>query len=205
MDYLKHFDLCYKDKLLNTGHYSDRYNGFRIIFDNLLKKNKSSYIIIETGTIRDFGNWCDGQSTLLFYDFLRCVGGGLLSIDINDAYLEDCENNILNYNFTKDYNNKPEFVQVCDDSIETLNELICSVDLLYLDSFDLDISNPEPSMIHHLKEMLSAHKILRGNKDIIIAVDDNFTSIGKGKYVLEWAKTIKAEILHEGYQIIFKL
>ncbi len=203
--YQEYFDKHYKDHLLNTNNYSDRYYGFSIMFNELLKKKGGNFNIIETGTIRDSNNWCDGQSTLLFYDFMRNYGGNLLSIDINQHYLDLCKQFITSYKFPTDSNNLPYFKQICGDSVLELSKISCNADLIYLDSFDLDTSNPEPSMVHHLKEMISLNNVLSRSEGLIIAVDDNFDNIGKGKYVLEWAKSVGAEILHEGYQVIFKL
>lgn len=204
-DYQKYFDEHYKDHLINTAQYSDRYVGFSIMFEELLKKKGGNFNIIETGTIRNPNNWCDGQSTLLFYDFLRNYGGNLLSIDIDQHYLNVCKQFINSYRFPTDFNNLPYFKQICGDSVLELSKINTYIDLIYLDSFDLDVKNPEPSMVHHLKEMISLSKTISSSEDVIIAVDDNFGDIGKGKYVLEWAKDVGAEILHEGYQVIFKL
>jgi len=39
----------------------------------------------------------------------------------------------------------------------------------------------------------------------IIAVDDNFKEeVGKGKFIAEWAKETKKEIIHDGLQFIFR-
>ena len=206
---LDYFDTYYKDKLLNTGNeasaYNDRYNGFKIIFEELLKKKSSNFNIIETGTIRNPNEWNDGQSTLLFYDFLRHFGGNLISIDISTAHLGICDKFIKEYKFTDDTEHIPDFKQICGDSVEELNKLDSEFDFIYLDSFDLQLGNPEPSMVHHLKEMVSLGKVINKSKDLIMAVDDNFGDVGKGKYVMDWAKSVNAKILHKGYQVIFKI
>jgi hypothetical protein len=54
-----------------------RADAFRLIFSLLELKNKKSYNIVETGVIRNLGNWNDGQSSFLFQEFLK--SGSLVS------------------------------------------------------------------------------------------------------------------------------
>ena len=82
------------------------------------------------------------------------------------------------------------------------------IDFLYLDSYDIERDNPHPSQLHHVKELCAVIRHLR--KGSIICVDDHdafFTGgkIGKGNYVKEFMEAIGAELLYEGYQIVWKL
>ena len=68
----------------------------------------------------------------------------------------------------------------------------------------LNVKNPHPSQMHHVKEMCGVSKNLK--KGTIVVVDDHdafFTDnkIGKGNYVAEFMKDIGAELLFEDYQI----
>lgn len=197
-DYLTYFDNTFKAKLQKDPTYKDRYIGFRKIFAYLIAKNKSSYTIIETGGIRQKDNWSDGQSSVLFYDFLKRFSGKLTTIDTNPGVE-------VNYRLWL-----PPFAGVkvnviTGDGAVTLGKISEQVDLLYLDSFDIDHENPKPSMEHHLEEFTKAKDIINKSKGLLVAVDDNFGVYGKGKYVLNWAVRNGKEILHNGYQVIFRV
>ena len=45
------------------------------------------------------------------------------------------------------------------------------IDLLNLDSYDVDFKNPNDSAMHHLKELLAAAPLI--SKDTLILVDDS--------------------------------
>ncbi len=61
-------------------------------------------------------------------------------------------------------------------------------------------------MRHHFEELRSAKRIIGKNEEVLLAVDDNFKTlgIGKGKYIMEWAKSTHQEVLLDGYQIILR-
>ena len=89
------------------------------------------------------------------------------------------------------------------------------IDFLYLDSFDLDPNNPTPSQVHHIKELCACMKNI--SKGTIIAVDDHLNTPefdqyrstlvqgGKARYVEDFMNDIGAELLHDGYQIVWRL
>jgi hypothetical protein len=61
----------------------------------------------------------------------------------------------------------------CNDSVNFLRAIANSesrVDLLYLDSFDVDLNDPIPSAIHGLHELLAALPFLKDGS--ILLVDD---------------------------------
>lgn len=200
-EYLDFFEKKYKSKLQENPLFEDRYNGFRKIFEELLKKKDRNFTIIETGTLRTEDSWTDGQSSLLFFEFLSIFGGKLITIDIDKSSLLKCKE-ILSKNVGLD---KAELVLIHGNSVEELAKIDEEADLLYLDSFDFNHENPMPSMIHHLKEFASAWRIITKSKNILIAADDNFEVFGKGKFLKDWAIETKREILHEGYQLVFKM
>ena len=110
------------------------------------------------------------------------------------------------------------------DSVEFLSTLVGefalkkeTIDLLYLDSFDLDWNFWQPSAIHHLKELSVAVRALR--VDSLVVVDDcpsaadfvanenntiNFVTAprvgGKGRLVAEVASAVGAKCLFAQYQ-----
>ncbi len=199
--YLSYFDKTYKEKLTAHPIFADRYKGFRKILETLLDKKKSNFYIIETGTLRKRDQWTDGQSSLLFFEFVSFFGGTLLSIDTDKNALETCESVLKNAVGFK----KAKFIPVCGNSIAELEKINKSVDLLYLDSYDFDDLNPLPGMLHPLKEFASAARIRARNPHLLVAIDDNFANgMGKGTYLKAWAKETKKEIIHDGLQFIFK-
>jgi hypothetical protein len=203
--YLTYFDKIYKKRIgrgiFLNGELIDRYAGFRKIFEELLDKKSGGFTIIETGVLRKPGKWIDGQSSLIFYEFLNIFGGKLISIDLNEKNLKICDKALRAGVWPS---GKANLVLIFGNSLEELKKIKGEADLLYLDSYDLDIRNPEPAMAHHLKEVESAAEIIKRSNDLLIAVDDNFRDIGKGKYVREWAQKTNKEILLDSYQIIIK-
>ncbi len=197
-NYIDYFDNIFKPLLQKDPNYKDRYVGFRKIFSYLIEKGQPSYTIIETGGIRDKGSWTDGQSSFLFYDFLKKFTGELTTIDVNPSVE-------VNYRTWLPSNGNVKVNVVILDGAVALSRIDKKVDLLYLDSFDVEHDNPEPSMQHHLKEFTNSKNIIEKSKDLLVAVDDNFGTYGKGRYVLDWAIKNNKEILHDGYQVIFKV
>ncbi len=197
-NYIDYFDGIFKPLLQKDPTYRDRYFGFRKIFSYLVAKNKSSYTIVETGGIRDKDNWSDGQSSVLFYDFLKKFTGELTTVDVNPSVYANYRTWLPSIGNVKDN------VIILDGAV-ALSRIDKEVDLLYLDSFDIEHDNPEPSMSHHMREFDSSQKIIDKSKDLLVAVDDNFGKYGKGRYVLDWAIKNNKEILHDGYQVIFRV
>ena len=171
-----------------------RRDTFMQMFDYLYGLNKVDYIIIETGCSRQEGlNWTgDGMSTVLFDFFVLMFGGVFISIDISGDAIE-CAKRFTssNVNF------------ICADSVATLAALRCNpsithIDLLYLDSYDLDWSNPHPSALHHLKELCAVQPLPEG---CMLVVDDNSQGRGKGQYIMEYYDAIDVIPVFNSYQI----
>jgi hypothetical protein len=91
------------------------------------------------------------------------------------------------------------------------------IDLLYLDSYDMNIADTLPSAMHHMKELLAIAPLVR--PDTLVAVDDCFMSLialptaggaltlmqparidGKGRFVADYAQHVGAEMVFQGYQ-----
>ena len=87
--------------------------------------------------------------------------------------------------------------------------------LLMLLFVDLDPNNPVPSQLHHVKELCACMKNLK--EGTIVAVDDHLNTPefdqyrstlvqgGKARFVEDFMKNIDAELLHDGYQIVWRL
>lgn len=150
--------------------------------------------IIETGTYREENNYeGDGCSTLLFDKYIECHGGNLISID-NDP--KACQ---LARNATT------EALVIERDSVEALGEMEGRVDLLYLDSYNIeDWNNDWAPAAHHLKELCAAKNIIRPGT--LIVVDDNFQTlsgnlVGKGRLINELMESLGIAPYIFGYQI----
>ena len=206
MSYGKRFSSKFFTRMLQPAGNNpvrDRANSFQIVFDELDKMKKDDYTIVETGCMRaDHGNLAfgdDGASTHIFDDFINYYDGEVISVDINPDNVQHAQAGTSER--TSVY---------CSDSVEFLWNIPAKrkIDFLYLDSYDIERDNPHPSMLHHVKELCAVIKNLR--KGSIVCVDDHdafFTDcqIGKGNYVKEFMEAIGAELLYEGYQIVWKM
>lgn len=188
---------------------------FRKMFE-YLDRLDGPITIVETGCARQAGNWQgDGQSTVLFdrYVTARDAQSSCVTVDISEASVAACRALV-----------GPRVSVNQDDSVAFLGKFVDkaveagqTIDLLYLDSFDLDRTYWYPSAIHHLKELTAAIRCLGPSS--LVAVDDcplgadlvpagkgNFEFIaepsigGKGRLVAEYAATVGARLEFCGYQ-----
>jgi hypothetical protein len=169
-----------------------RSDGFQKIFKYLT--DKKNPVIVETGTYREEDNYeGDGCSTLLFDSFIDYHGGSVYSVDIDP---EACELARENTFFT-------EVVE--SDSVEFLGSLEGKVDLLYLDSYNIDDWNNDwAPAAHHLKELFAAKNCIK--EGTLIVVDDNITApngkrLGKGRLIYELMESLGIEPYFDDYQI----
>ena len=190
---------------------NQRAEGFRIMLAHL--DTIENPLIIETGCARPPDNvpWGtedisfadDGFSTLIFDRYINEKGGDFHSVDLTQKHVDYAQSRVSDKSQVH-----------CDDSVgwlwhvgKILKEEDRYVDLLYLDSFDYEESDPYPSMVHHIKEL--AVILGRMRPGSMIAVDDNVGSgtdrMGKPKYVAELMTAIGVPLVHEGKQLIWKL
>ena len=111
--------------------------------------------IIETGT----SAW--GTESTRFWDsYIRKHGGELWSVDIREEPSQRLRHQTSNRTHL-----------VVDDSIEFLNSHeVQGVTLVFLDSWDVDWTNPAPSAEHGYQEFLACKKNL--NPGCLILIDD---------------------------------
>lgn len=188
-----------EEMLQQTGA---RQHSFRLMIEHI--KKIPNPVIVETGCARTENNFHgDGMSTLIFDNYINTYNGEFYSVDISPNSV----------NFAKSKISTKTQIH-CRDSVGFLYELNNTfrnqnkfVDLLYLDSFDFDKSNPHPSSVHHLKELVAIMGSLKSGT--MIAVDDNFGDSfnrnGKGMYVEEFMKAIDRPLIHDGYQLVWIL
>ena len=167
--------------------------SFRVMV-NFLRGIKSPKIV-ETGCARVENNFeGDGMSTLIFDAFVRENGGSLASVDISEDSVDFAKSKITSDRTTI----------FCEDSVGFLHRHSVPIDLLYLDSYDLDQDNTHPSSLHHIHELLAVSKCLK--KGTMVVVDDNLNDeIGKGKYIAEYFSKIGVPMIYTGYQQIWKI
>jgi len=127
----------------------------------LLKNNNNNNninnnnIIVETGCSTHQGT----KSTKLWDRFVNSYGGNVYSVDLDNKAVT------LTNSVTTD-----KTLVTCSDSVEYLKTFTQPIDLLYLDSYDVDFSNPLPSATHHLNEFNAVKNLL--HKGSIVLIDD---------------------------------
>ena len=192
-----------------------REDTFRKIFQ-YLDTCPAPITIVETGCVRLAGNWSgDGQSTILFDKYVTARGSNskVHSVDINAAHVDACRELV-----------GPNVIVTVADSVAYLNVLTrqlkdhaVKINLLYLDSFDLDEVYWFASASHHLKELLSAWRSV--DKETLVVVDDCPLNVklvrpnanqytvygepsvgGKGRLIAEFAHQVGVAPLFTGYQ-----
>jgi hypothetical protein len=179
-----------------------RSGGFRAILraaEQHAAQSGKPMLVVETGGLRQLENWLgDGQSTRIFDAFVGHHKGFLFSVDINPI----CA--VLVRQICSD-----RTVAVTADSIQFLQAFQGkhSISVLYLDSFDLDVRNPEPSSRHHLEELTTVIDFLEPGT--VIAVDDNTVvdgkPVGKGYLVESFLADRGVPLVFDGYQKVWQV
>jgi len=175
-----------------STHLGKRRTSFDTMFEFLADFIHPT--IVETGTYREKNNYeGDGCSTLLFDKYVECHGGNLISIDIDPKACKLARESTT------------EALVIQRDSVETLGEMEGRVNLLYLDSYNIDDWNNDwAPAAHHLKELFAAKNII--SPGTLIVVDDNIQTakghlIGKGRLIYELMESLHIEPYIFGYQI----
>jgi predicted O-methyltransferase YrrM len=173
--------------------HDKRYSSFLLVLE--LLQEHDAKILVETGTARN-GNLNfvgDGGSTIIFGDWAAHHRAKLYSIDQDLSAIKNAKN------ATKLYDKYIDFV--VGDSIAILENFNQEIDFLYLDSFEYECENPNPSQEHHLKEIVTAYPFLHQNS-IVMLDDCDLPSGGQGKFVIDFLLSNGWKIIHEGYQTI---
>ena len=184
-----------------------RADGFATLFGALCQRLGPLWIV-ETGTLRMAGNWAgDGQSSVLFDLFAQAETRrgrpvSFVSIDLAAGSIAAARavcSHVASL--------------VCNDSVHalhTLSRLVAGrrIDLLYLDSFDLDLADPRPSAEHHLMELVAAAPML-GSGSLVMVDDYDVPGVGsvggKGLLVDAYLAAIDATVLHAGYAKLWRI
>jgi hypothetical protein len=169
--------------------------------------------IVETGCVRNQGTFTgEGQSTVLFDKFSECVAGTMVhSVDISPESTGMCKSIVSNRINVHTSDSVTFLRHQCAGLIRPF----AHIDLLYLDSYDVDVENPHDSAMHHIKELLAVAPLVNANTFIL--VDDSPTTAsffidgqlklvtpqrigGKGKYIASYMENIGSKPLYQGYQ-----
>lgn len=184
---------------LRDGHFH-RGTGFRLMFELLLRQRDHDFDIVETGTLRNPGQWKDGQSGQLFAEFVSYHGGRVRSVDIDPDAVARANAYVKHAGFTSH----------CSDSVQFLQQQtdLDQVDLFYLDSWDVKWHDDSASAEHHLREFLAIEPHLKSGA--VVAIDDNSRfrddnrRTGKGRRIVEYLQDKNKPPLYDQYQIIFQ-
>jgi hypothetical protein len=154
-----------------THHQSNNGGGKTLvnieIVNDILQEHFPFDVVncIETGGSH---NWNDGMAGLYFCLLSNLTNGRFHSVD-NDSSIHDKVINAF-----KKVDPTLMGLHTTSDSIAFLNEIDFIPNLLFLDSWDLNLYNPFPSAVHTLREFLAMEdKMLVGS---IIIIDDNYFS-----------------------------
>ncbi len=188
MGLMEEFDIGFKSPVI-----ARRYPGFYKMIEHLESQPHDERNIIETGTARMKDNWeGDGQSTLIWDWYLQHnPHNWCISIDANPeaCKIASSQTKIVEY--------------IVGHSVHVLNQFdkkrLKKTNLVYLDSFDLDINNPLPSSLHHLMELTSIWSSLPNG--CMVVVDDCISrECGKHLMVADFFFNIGIKPEFVGYQ-----
>lgn len=149
-------------------------------------------MFVETGTYR--GNDADGQSTRIFATLARSQDGSFDSVDINSSHLAQARK-MLNTNIL-------DARLICEDSVTFLSNRETPIDVLYLDSFDFEEKNPQPSQRHQLAELGAAYGKL-GENSIVLLDDCNLPHGGKALLSAAFLLDCGWKQVYDCYQKVF--
>lgn len=183
-DFVDRFDTVYLPKL------GIRSPTFRAVIREAVHRKVGS--IVETGTMRKVDNWeGDGQSTIIWADYAKWATVSFQTIDIDQEAIELARQTC------------PNAGCVVGDSITKLSNDKNAIDLLYLDSFDVDMANAGPAAMHCLFEFCAARPRLHPGS--IVFVDDSPMGPdgvgGKGAFVFNYFKHLGIMPFTWGYQV----
>lgn len=212
-------DTFFKKRTSATSHETRKdgnvyvhvcYRTIQRAVEEMMKNKDSNYTIVETG--------CSAhgtKSTLLWDKIVQNHGGKVLSVDLNNDAV-----NITNKQ-TSD-----RTLVTCLNSLDYLPTLKDPIDLLYLDSYDVNFLNPKPSAEHHLKEFNCVKHLLHPGS--IVLIDDTPVSpewldggdkspiynefkskfnpdmTGKGSLVIKELERMNAVKIMHKYQVLYK-
>lgn len=173
-----------------TGY--ERRASFQFVLQKMLERKPPIKCIVETGTYRGGGG--DGNSTLMFAHLAKETGASFHSVDITPDCIERSKVMLGDL--------RQHVIHVCADSVSFLSTFKTGIDLLYLDSFDVDVANTLPAQIHQLSEIGAAYGKL--NPGAVVMLDDcRLPNGGKGALTSRFLEDRGWKLLVDAYQKIY--
>jgi hypothetical protein len=187
------------------------YLTFKKLFESM--EGLKNPIILESG-IASAGTY----STYLFNEYVRKYGGRFWSVDINRDLVEKHKGAMC-----------PATELVCNDSVYFFHTWVhdhkgTQANVIYLDSWDLDIYHPEPAGLHGLQEYKALRPAIQSGtllliddtpaspywldtrgqtyNDMLVYYEQHKSLPGKGMYVV--AEPKHATMLLHNYQVLYK-
>ena len=196
-----------------TWSTSDHINK-QSMADTLRRLGGRPATIVETGS----SAW-GANSSQLFDSYVTSFGGTFESVDLRMGPMRELRPVV-----------SPRTTLATGDSVRLLERWVglhpgVKVDLVYLDSWDLDAADPVPSAVHGLKELMAIRPALRDGS--LVLVDDTPSDLslyaeaqratatsfftrhgalpGKGMFIGGFlAGQPGVEKLHHGYQVLYR-
>jgi hypothetical protein len=187
-------NINYFKKYRNQLDYTER-TRYLTMFEALRilqQVKKESFIIVETGTLRD-SNIGGGHSTYKFAEFCSKFGGFVYTVDISDEAIS------FSQSACKDY--LPWIKFRTSNSIEFLKNIDKKIDLLYLDSLDFH-KGYKQAQLKQLEEIKTAEPHL-SDKCIVLLDDAGLTKEGKTKLASDFLIKNNFELIIDSYQRLF--
>jgi hypothetical protein len=185
----------YKSFINQNGGNQERIHQSESLF-NCLNKHFffDKVICIETGASQNKKDGCFG---LYLGKIVGSTSGEFYSVDINEKILTNSSI------FYSEFLPNLQVTSIVGDSINYLTNFEGSPNLVHLDSWDLDLKNPVPSMLHGWLEFQAIKDKMPSGS--IIIIDDNYL---KDTWV-EWnylkdEEIYNQEIINITYDIVGK-
>lgn len=191
-----------------------RAETFKLAFQHLSNLQRP-VCIIETGCVRNKGTFTgEGQSTILFDKFSECVPGSMIhSVDISSDSTDMCKSLVS----SRVQVHTMDSVLFLKDKCRNLITPYQHIDLLYLDSYDVNFDQPHDSAMHHMKELIAATPLISSNTLILLDDSPSYASFffdkgqmklasnqkigGKGKYIANYMENIGKKPVAQAYQV----
>ena len=178
-----------------------RKDSFELMIQHL--KSCQYPLIVETGVCSKNSTYeLTGMSTFI-WDAVSAHTSG--TVQCVDADADNCR-------FSKQ-NTSDKTMVYCGDSVQFLDykereydKLSRKIDLLYLDTYELDLENLHQMAQHHVYELMAIKSALRPGTLICIDnhVIENNNYVGPGVYVEEFMRHLNKPMRYKGTQWIWE-
>lgn len=166
--------------------WADRGDSFGMALRGL----PSRPLIVETGTMRQDGDWTAGMSTLLFGRFAAACAGRVVSVDNDSAHVVFARSRVAGL---------PVDVVLSSGSDWLRSYSGPPIDLLYADSHDTYVPGYAECCLGEVQAGES--KVASTG---MILIDDTPDGVGKGELAIGWLLAHGWRIVHHGWQCLLR-